>query len=355
MSQTKINTALCSFGMSGVLFHAPFIHVHEGFNLYAVWERSKNLAELKYSEVKTYRTLESILADKEVELVVVNTPNYTHYDYAKKALLAGKHVIVEKPFTVTVLEGEELIKIAETQNRLLSVYQNRRYDSDYKTVKKIIETGWLGDIVEVEIHYDRYKEELSPKVHKEIPGPGRGALYDLGSHLIDQALQLFGMPQAVFADIQIIRPVSQVDDFFDLLLFYPRLRVRLKSSYLVREALPGYVAHGSKGSFIKHKTDVQENALMAGQIPGKPDWGTEPDGERGLLHTEKDGTVIKEYIPSLQGNYMDYYDGIYEAIRNGAPVPVTAEDGLNVIRIIDAAFKSSDEKRVIELDRFKIA
>ncbi len=349
MSKNKINTALCSFGMSGVLFHAPFIHVHKGFNLYAVWERSKNLAEQKYDGVKTYRTFEDILADQDVELIVVNTPNYTHYDYAKKALLSGKHVIVEKPFTVTGSEGEELIALAKNQNKILSVYQNRRYDSDYKTVKKIIEEGLLGDIVEVEIHYDRYKEELSPKVHKETPGPGRGALYDLGSHLIDQALQLFGMPQAVFADIQIIRPVSQVDDFFDLLLFYPRLRVRLKSSYLVREALPGYVLHGSKGSFIKHKTDVQENALMAGEIPGKPDWGTEPDGERGLLHTEKEGTVIREYLPSLQGNYMEYYDGIYKAIRNGALAPVAPEEGLNVIRIIEAAFKSSDEKRVLQI------
>jgi len=233
---------------------------------------------------------------------------------------------------------------------MLSVYQNRRYDSDYKTVKKIIEEGLLGKLVEVEIHYDRYKEDLSPKVHKEIPGPGTGALYDLGSHLIDQSLQLFGMPQAVFADIQIIRPVSQVDDFFDVLLFYPQLRVRLKSSYLVREALPGYVVHGSKGSFIKHKTDVQENDLMAGAIPGSDNWGTEPESEKGLLHTEKDGRVIKEYIPSLRGNYMDYYNGIYEAIRNDAEVPVSAEDGLKVIRIIEAAFKSNDEKRVLPLD-----
>jgi predicted dehydrogenase len=335
--------------MSGLLFHAPFIHVHKGFNLHGVWERTKNLAEQKYGALKTYRTLEELLSDKEVELVVVNTPNYTHYDYAKKALLAGKNVIVEKPFTVTVSEGEELIALAKNQNKILSIYHNRRYDSDYKTVKKIIEEGWLGELVEVEIHYDRYKENLSPKVHKEVPGPGTGALYDLGAHLIDQSLQLFGMPQAIFADIQIIRPVSQVDDFFDLLLFYPRLRVRLKSSYLVREALPGYVVHGSKGSFIKQKTDVQENALMAGEIPGSPNWGTEPESEKGLLHIEKEGTIMREHIPSLKGNYMDYYEGIYKAIRHDGPNPVAAEDGLNVIRIIEAAFKSNEEKRVVQL------
>ncbi|HYC29502.1 MAG TPA: Gfo/Idh/MocA family oxidoreductase, partial [Chitinophagaceae bacterium] len=285
---TSIKTALCSFGMSGWVFHAPFIHVHPGFELYAVWERSKNLAEQKYPGIKTYRTLEELLADESIELVVVNTPNYSHYEYAKKALLAGKHIVVEKPFTVTAAQGAELIALAAQQNRMISVYQNRRYDSDYRTLKKIVTEGWLGNIVEAEFHYDRYKEEPSPKLHKETPGPGTGALYDLGSHLIDQALQLFGMPQAVFADITIMRPISQVDDYFELLMYYPSSRVRLKSSYQVREALPGYVLHGSKGSFIKPKTDVQEALLQAGKTPGTPDWGLEPDSERGLLHTEKD-------------------------------------------------------------------
>ncbi|MBD0277526.1 MAG: Gfo/Idh/MocA family oxidoreductase [Flavisolibacter sp.] len=347
--ENAINTALCSFGMSGWVFHAPFLKIDPHFHFYAAWERSKNLAAEKYPDVITYRTLEEMLSDKEVELVVVNTPNYTHYDYAKKALEAGKHVIVEKPFTVTVAEGEELIDLADKKGKLLSVYQNRRYDSDYRTVKKIVEEGWLGTLCEAEFHYDRYKEELSPKVHKEVPGSGTGALYDLGSHLIDQALQLFGMPQAVFGDIRIIRPISQVDDYFEVLLYYPELRVRLHSSYLVREPLPAYILHGNKGTFIKAKTDIQETELQAGAIPGTPDWGKEPESEKGFLHTEKDGQVIREHIPSLQGNYGDYYNGIYEAIRNGAPIPVTASDGLNVIRIITAAFKSNDEKRIVEL------
>ena len=343
-----INTALCSFGMSGWVFHAPFIVNDPHFKLYAVWERSKNLAEKKYPGVITYRTLEEMLADEAVELVIVNTPNYTHYDYTKKALLAEKHVIVEKPFTVTVKEGEELIELADKQNKKLSVYQNRRYDSDYKTIKKVLDEKLLGDLVEAEFHFDRYSEILSPKVHKEIPGPGTGALYDLGSHLIDQALQLFGMPDAVFADIKVVRPVSKVDDYFDLLLYYPQLRVRIKSSYQVREPLPGYILHGSKGSFIKPKTNIQEELLQKNNVPGNDDWGIEPESERGLLHTEKDQKIIKEYIQSERGNYADYYDGIYEAIRNDKPVPVSAEDGLKVIRIIEAAFKSSNEKKGIE-------
>ena len=190
-----MNTAICSFGMSGWVFHAPFINVNPGFNLYAVWERTKNLAQEKYPGVKTYRTLEDMLADDLVELVVVNTPNYTHYEYTKKALEAGKHVVVEKPFTINVEEGEELITLAKKQNKKLSVFQNRRYDSDYKTIKKVMNAKMLGDLVEVEMHFDRYSTALSPKVHKEIPGPGTGSVYDLGSHLIDQALQLFGMPK----------------------------------------------------------------------------------------------------------------------------------------------------------------
>jgi scyllo-inositol 2-dehydrogenase (NADP+) len=341
-----INTAILSFGMSGWVFHAPFLNVHPGFHFYSVWERSKNLAAEKYPGVKTCRTLEEILSDPAVELVVVNTPNYTHYEYTKKALQSGKNVVVEKPFTVTVKEGEELTEIAKQNNKLLTVYQNRRYDSDYLAVKKVVEEKLLGEIVEAEFHFDRYKEDLSPKIHKETPGPGTGALYDLGSHIIDQALQLFGMPASVFADIRTVRPVSQVDDYFELLLYYEKLRVRLKCSYLVREALPAYILHGSKGSFIKSKTDVQENDLVAGKIPGSEGWGEEADTERGLLHTEINGEVKKLRVPSEKGNYMLFYDSLYHALREGNKVPVAAGDALNVIRIIEKAFESSNKRMV---------
>ena len=344
-----IRTGLLSYGMSGKLFHSPFLQVNPGFEFYAVWERSKNLAQQKFPRVKTYRSFDELLSDDAVELVIVNTPNYTHFDYAKKALQARKHVVVEKPFVVTANEGEELVALAKEKGKILSVYQNRRYDSDYRTVKKIVDEGWLGEIVEAEFHFDRYKEELSPKQHKEMPGPGTGALYDLGSHIIDQALQLFGMPRAVFADIRIVRPISQVDDYFELLLYYPNLRVRLHSSYLVREALPGYILHGSKGSFIKAKTNVQEEALDKGLLPEGDNWGVEPESERGLLHTEKDGRIVRDYIPSETGAYNDYFTALYKAIREGASSPVSAADGLNVIRIVEAAFESSKQRKVIEL------
>ncbi len=348
-STSPVRTALCSFGMSGWVFHAPFLHLNKGFELYAVWERTKNLAAEKYPGIKTFRNLEDMLKDASIELVVVNTPNYTHFEYTKEALRAGKHVVVEKPFTVTVQQAEELIALSKQVGKKISVYQNRRYDSDYKSVKKILDGHWLGEIREAEIHYDRFTEALSPKVHKETPGPGTGLLYDLGSHLIDQALQFFGMPEAVFADLAIIRPISKVEDYMELLLFYPGLRVRIKSSYLVREPVPSFQLQGTKGSYLKARTDVQEKMLQAGIAPGSPGWGTEPDNEKGLLHTEKDGKIIREYIDSEKGNYMEYYDALYGALREGKPLPVTAEDGLKIIRIIEAAYESVAKKKIVAL------
>lgn len=350
MAGKPINAALCSFGMSGWVFHAPFITANPGFNFYAVWERSKNLAQEKYPGVLVYRTYEEMLADKEVELVVVNTPSYTHYEYAKKALEAGKHTLVEKPFTATVAQAKELVALAKSKGVKLSVFQNRRYDSDFKTVKKIFDEGVLGEIKEAEFHYDRYNPVLSPKLHKETPGPGAGCLYDLGPHVIDQALYLFGMPQAVFADLAITRPQSKVDDYFEILLYYPSHRVRLKASYFVREPFPSFVLYGTLGSFLKTRGDIQEPQLQASVKPGTANWGMEPESGKGLLHTERNGTVIKEYVPTLAGNYGEYYEGIYNALRNNAAMPVTGEDGLNVIAVIEAAFASSKEKKVIELE-----
>jgi predicted dehydrogenase len=344
-----INTALLSFGMSGRVFHAPFLATNEEFIFHSVLERTKNEAQKLFPSVKTFRSLKDLLADEEVELVIVNTPNTTHFEYAKLSLMAGKHVVVEKPFTVTVAEGAELIALAKQNNKVLTVYHNRRYDSDYKTVKQVLQNGWLGNIVEAEFHFDRYKKELSPKQHKETPGGGTGGLYDLGSHIIDQGLQLFGKPDALFADIRMIRPHSQVDDYFEILFYYPNKRVRLRSSYLVREALPGYVIHGELGSFIKHKTNIQEDALQNGRMPDEKNWGEEELPEHGLLHTEIDNKVVRKVIPSLNGNYNNFYNELYASIREGKEAPVLAEEALDVIRIIEAAFKSNEEKKVVDL------
>lgn len=344
-----IPTAICSFGMSGKLFHAPFIDVNPKFDLYGVLERTKNLAKESYPKIKTFRTLDALLDDEAVELVILNTPNITHYQMAKQILNAEKHLVVEKPFTVSVAEANELIDLAKAKHVLLSVFQNRRWDSDFRTVQKVLNQGLIGDLVDAELHFDRYEPNLSYKVHKETPTEGVGSLYDLGSHIIDQALQLFGMPEAVFAHLATFRKNSKVDDYFDLKLFYPTHNVTLKSSYFVREPLPAYIFNGTQGTFIKTRSDIQEADLQKRIKPNTKNWGVEPTSTQGLLHIMKGTQSHKEFISSEPGNYMAYFDSIYETIRNNAAVPVSAEDGRSVIQIIEAAKKSNAQKKVVDL------
>lgn len=344
-----INTALLSYGMSGRVFHAPFVQLHAGLQLVGAWERSKHLIQNDYPTVKSYASLEALLADDTVELVIVNTPTNTHFEYTKMALLAGKDVVVEKAFTTTVAEAEELKVLAEKLGRKIAVFQNRRWDSDFKTVKQTIDNQLLGDITEMEIQYARYTPALSPKLHKEIPSPGAGIVKDLGPHIIDQALCLFGMPQSVFADFRTTRANSQVEDYFEILLYYKNRRVRLKAGYFMREPVPSYIVHGTKGSFLKSRADVQEGLLLKGAKPDTAIWGTEPETEQGLLHAEKDGVVVREKVPTLQGNYFEFYNKVYDALINEKPMPVTAQDGVNVMCIIDAAFKSNNDRKVVDL------
>ncbi len=344
-----IKTALLSFGMSGKVFHAPFISIHKGFQLMGAWERSKKSIQEIYPGVTSYPTLASILIDEDIELVIVNTPNYTHYEYAKAALLAGKNIVVEKAFTTTLAEAIELKLLSEKMGKKISVFQSRRWDSDFKTVKKIKDANLLGEIVEAALSYERFKPVIGPKQHKEAAGPGAGLLNDLGPHLIDQALVLFGMPQAIFASVRTTRENSKVDDWFELQLFYSACIVTLKSGMFVREPLPAFILHGTKGSFIKSRGDVQEAALLGGSKPTIDNWGIEPDKESGYLYTDKDGFITKEKITTEQGNYYYYYDEVHKAITNNTAMPVTCDDGINVMKLIEAAVKSNEEKRVVEL------
>lgn len=345
----KIKAALLSFGMSGRVFHAPFITEHSGFDFIGAWERSKKTLNEYYPTAKSYDSLEPVLQDKSIDLIVVNTPTNSHYELTKKSLEAGKHVVVEKAFTTTVAEAEELKALSIKMDKKLSVYQNRRWDSDFRTVQHIIKKGVLGDLVEVSFSYDRFNPALSPKLHKEIQGPGAGVVYDLGPHLIDQALVLFGNPLAVFASFDVVRASSQVEDYFEILLYYPKLHVRLRASYFVREPAPSYIVHGTKGSFLKTRADVQETILQTGLKPIGTDWGTEPEHEHGLLHTEVDGKIVKERVKSLQGDYREYYEGVYQSIANNQQPPVTADDGIRVMQVIEAAYKSHREKNVVAL------
>ncbi|NGY36635.1 Gfo/Idh/MocA family oxidoreductase [Flavobacterium sp. XN-5] len=342
----KIKTVLLSYGMSGKVFHAPFLELHPGFELLGSWERSKKIIQQDYRNVRSYGSLEEVL-DSDADLIIVNTPVGTHFEYAKKVLLAGKHVVVEKAFTTTAAEAQELVDIATEKGVKLSVFQNRRWDSDLKTVRQVLLDGVLGDIVEAEFHFDRYNPLLSPKQHKETANAGAGILKDLGPHLIDQSLYLFGFPQAVFADIRTTRENSLVDDWFDILLYYPDFRVRLKAGFFVREANPAYTIHGKKGSFLKPRGDVQEDELKLGTKPNLENWGTESIEKEGLLHTEIDGKLVLEKTPTLQGNYYDFFDGVYDSISNNKEEPVTGQDGLRVMQIIEAAIQSSAQGKAI--------
>jgi scyllo-inositol 2-dehydrogenase (NADP+) len=344
--QKQVVTAIVAYGMSGSIFHAPLLHIHRGFLLKKILQRRSNSALEKYPYVTITKTYAELLSDNEIDLIVVNTPDNSHFDFAYKALDAGKHVIIEKPFVVNVADGERLIDLAKKKARILSVFQNRRWDGDFLTVQKIIRQKMLGRLVEYEAHFDRYRNYIQNS-WKENPDYQTGTLYNLGSHLIDQALVLFGMPEAVYADIRIMREGGRVDDAFDLKLYYKDVKVTLKAGYLIREPGPKYMVHGTEGSFVKYGIDPQEEDLKQGRLPNEKGWGTEPESDWGILNTNIDGIQVRKKIETMAGCYTDYYSNIFEAITKGAELSVKAEEALNVVRIIEAAYKSSDDRHLV--------
>lgn len=349
-----VKVGLCAFGMSGKVFHAPFLKEHPGFFMSAIVERSKEDSKVEYPDVVIYRSVEEMLKNADIEVVVVNTPVQTHFEYVKMALEAGKNVIVEKPFTVSVSEADELVNLAETKNLFLSVYQNRRFDRDYLQVQKVLAEGKLGNVREVEIRFDRFRTEPSSKEHKENPElNGSGAIHDLGSHLVDQATQLFGYPERLFADVFSMKGESFANDYFEILLYYKNdLRVRLKSSVFTKEDHFAYKIHGDKGSFLQERTDNQENELTAGAIPtyGK-DW-TEPLNETdGILNYFNENLETERVLTSTEpGNYMNYYQQIYEHIIFGYALPSLGNEVVQNMKIIEVALESSRKGRVLDLN-----
>ncbi len=347
-----MRTGVVGFGIAAQVMHLPFIVTNPHFQLTTILQRKGEEAKTKYPGVTVVRSLEEMLADPELELVVVTTPNDTHFDYAARSLRAGKNVILEKPFTITSGEAMELVKISRASGKTLSVFQNRRYVSDFFTVRKILDSKVLGDIAEFEAHYHRYRPEQRPNAWRERNEPGSGILYDLGAHLIDQACVLFGLPKAVTADVRNQRPHATTTDYFELWLDYGFTKVILKSGMLVREAGPRYMIFGTKGSFIKSGEDPQEALLRAGQMPVGPDWGKEKEDFYGILHTEIDGKVVRETYPSLKGDYGGYYEDFYQSVANGQTPPVKPEHGYNTIRIIEFALQSNAEKRTVPCSDF---
>ncbi|GDX44380.1 oxidoreductase [Bacteroidota bacterium] len=350
MHHKIVSTAVISYGISSKTFHIPFITTHGGFSLDMILERSGETCKEKFPTVKVAKSIEEVLNDPSIELVVITSPNTTHFPYAKAALEAGKHVVVEKPFTNTSAEALELIELSNKTGKICSVFHNRRYVADFLTMKKILDDGLLGAPREFFAHYDRFRPD--PRTYglwREHELPGSGVFYDLGPHLIDQALVLFGKPTYITADIRKMKSYSKVDDFFDVKLEYDNLMVTLHSSMLVREMGPRYMIHGTKGSFIKHGEDPQEDLLKAGVVPTGPDWGKEEEQFFGLMHTEMRGKIVREMYPSLQGSFGYYYDNLYKTIAEKQPLRETAIDGYNVIRLIELAFESSSERRTIKV------
>ncbi|GAB4425466.1 MAG: Gfo/Idh/MocA family oxidoreductase [Bacteroidia bacterium] len=339
-----IRTALAAYGMSGQVFHAPVLSVLPQYALTHIAQRRGATAQARYPAVGVLSAYDDLLVLLDVELVVVNTPEATHYDLARRAIEAGKHVVVEKAFTPTLAEALDLVALADRRGVVLSVYQNRRWDSDFRTVAAVLREGSLGRLVSYEAHYDRYRSHIQEGVWKEDPAPGTGILYNLGSHLIDQALHLFGPPERLWADLRTERRGGRVPDAFDLVLYYPGpLRVRLRAGYLVREAGPRFVLHGEQGSFVKYGIDPQEEALKQGLLPEGPGWGAEPADMQGWLHD----AAGRRAIPSLPGDYRLYYEALYRCIREGAPNPVPPMQAATTIALIERAAESHAQGRVL--------
>lgn len=318
-----------------------------GLELACVVERSGQLARQKYSQARVVRTVEDLLADETIRLCVIATPNDSHFKIARQCLNAGRAVLVDKPFTVTTEEARLLTDLAKKRGLLLTVYQSRRLDGDFKTVQKILADGSLGRIVMFESHFDRFRPTLK-NAWREKQGPGAGMLYDLGPHLIDQAMQLFGRPEAITADIRCERDCGLVDDAFDLRLDYPRMRAVLRSTMIARSHETRFVIKGTAGSFLKTALDPQEEPLRRGVAPGGPGWGEDPEAHWGTLYLASDATPGGRRIRTEPGDYREFYANVRDAMLGKAELAVTPEQGLDVIRAIELAFESSRERRTVE-------
>ena len=350
---TIIRTGIIGFGLSGRLFHAPFIDVVDGFELAKISTENPDSIKLinkRYPSTAIVSEAQEIIDDARIDLVIVTSPNTDHFRWAREALLAGKHVVVEKPFTITVAEADELVKLSEKQRKILTVYHNRRFTSDTKTVKKLLDSGLLGQVHDYESHFDRYRAEPRPNgAWREQPLPGSGIFYDLGSHLIDQALWFFGMPAAVTAEINSQRPWAKADDHFDVRLHYPDFTATLKSGMICKIPGPTFMIHGANGSYVKYGLDVQEATLDGGAVPEGKNWGREPESIWGTIHTEYKGVKIQGKLESEHGDYREYFINLRDAIWGKAEIAVKPEEARNVMKIIELAFKSNREKRTVEV------
>jgi scyllo-inositol 2-dehydrogenase (NADP+) len=334
---SPIRTGLIGFGNAGTTLHAPLIELEPGLALQAIASSRRDAIEQAYPHARAEASAVALINAADIELVVIASPNQSHFPLARHALQAGRHVVIDKPFALDTRQADELIALAHTHRRKLSVFHNRRWDGDFLTLAACIERGVLGEVSSFESHFDRFRPAIKQGWREEAE-PGAGILFDLGSHLIDQALVLFGMPDAIGADVLLQREHAYVDDYFHLQLHYGRRRAILHASTLAPAPGARFTAHGPQASFVKYGLDTQEGALKAGQVPGGSHWGEDSAALFASL-THGDGRV--ERLPTLPGNYPAFYRGMAAAIATDGDVPVPATQARDVLRIIEAAMRSS--------------
>lgn len=351
----KVRVGLIGYGYAGRTFHAPVITAVPNLVLTKVAARSAakhpEVVTRRYPAVEVVADPTNVYEDDSIDLVVITTPSTDHFSFARDALLAGKHVVVEKPFTTTTVEADELIALAEARGLVLSVFHNRRWDGDFKTLEQIIQQNLLGDIVDAEFRWEKYRLTPDPNRWREIDAVGAGIFYDLGVHFIDQALSLFGRPNTIRAEIRKVRTGALADDWFDVTLGYDAgPRVTLKGSLMACEPGPRYRVSGTNGSFVKFGDDPQEAALKAGGSPTNgADWGVEPPDLWGTLNIDSGGLHFQGRVETLPGSYQNYYQNMADSIVGRSNLVVKPEQARMAIQLIELGLQSSRERRTIEV------
>ena len=345
-----VRVGVIGFGLAGRIFHTAVVSAVPGMHLAAIVKPTGDQAKAAYPHVPCYRSLDEMLDDKSIHLVVVATPSQSHYQIAEECLSAGRNVVIDKPFTLTTAEAAELIRLARENKLLLSAYQNRRWDGDFVTVKNILASGELGRLVSYESHFDRFRPEPRLDVWRESGGPGSGTLFDLGTHLIDQATTLFGTPASITASVRTDRDHAVSDDAFDIRLSYEgehTLTVKLCASSIACIQGARFTLHGMRGSYLKFGLDPQEQQLKDGLSFNSPGFGDDPESEWGTLQ------ILDEdprRIPTERGDYRGYYANVRDALLGKAPLAVTPEQAWRTTKLVELARQSSKEQRTLPVD-----